>query len=111
MAAGASGSDETILTRERSGETIALRTGQAIRLVLPENPTTGYRWAFTVDGLDKAGDGYAEDAAGLIGGGGARSVHLVATRPGDALVKATLQRSWEGPDKAVDRCEFNFKVS
>jgi len=100
-----------ILTRERSGETIALQKGQAIRLILPETPTTGYRWSFTTAGLDIAGDGFAEDAEGLIGGGGARTLQLVATRAGGAVVKATLQRSWEDPGQAVDRCEFHFKVS
>jgi inhibitor of cysteine peptidase len=100
-----------ILTRERSGETIALHKGQQITLSLPENPTTGYRWTFTASGIDVADDDYAGDAERSVGGGGARTVRLVATRTGDAVVKATLQRSWEGPDKAVDRCDFRFTVS
>ena len=100
-----------ILTRERSGETIALQKGQQVLLSLPENPTTGYRWTVAADGVDIADDRYAEDAKGSVGGGGARTLRLVATRTGDAVVKATLQRSWEDSSKAVDRCEFRFKVS
>jgi inhibitor of cysteine peptidase len=100
-----------ILTRERSGETIALHKGQQILLSLPENPTTGYRWTFAADGVEVADEGYAADSQRSVGGGGARTVRLVATRTGDAVVKATLQRSWEGPEKAVDRCEFRFTVS
>jgi inhibitor of cysteine peptidase len=105
------GREEMILTRERSGETIVLQKGQQVHLSLPENPTTGYRWAVTADGVDITDDGYAGDAKGSVGGGGARTLRLVATRPGDAVVRASLQRSWEGPDKAVDRCEFHFRVS
>jgi predicted secreted protein len=56
-------------------------------------------------------DGYATDPESSVGGGGARTVRLVAARLGDAVVRATLQRSWEDPGKAVDRCEFHFRVS
>ena len=100
-----------ILTRERSGETIALHKGDEILLSLPENPTTGYRWTFAADGMDIVGDDYAADPRSSVGGGGARTLRLVAARAGDAVVRATLQRSWEDPGKAVDRCEFHFKVS
>ena len=103
-----------ILTCERSGETIALRKGQEIVLSLRENPTTGYRWAVAADGLNILDDAYAADAADAtasVGGGGVRTLRLVATRAGDDVVTATLQRNWEDPAKAVDRCEFRFRVS
>ena len=100
-----------ILTRERSGETIALQKGQQVLLSLLENPTTGYRWTVSADGVDITEDGYDDDAKSAVGRGGTRTLHLVATHPGDAVVRATLQRSWEDPGKAVDRCEFHFKIS
>jgi predicted secreted protein len=99
------------LTREQSGETIALHQGEVVVLSLLENPSTGYRWTFAADGMDVAEGGYAAPAPGAVGGGGTRTVRLVAKRVGDAVVTATLQRSWEDSSKAVDRCEFRFKVS
>jgi inhibitor of cysteine peptidase len=100
-----------ILTRERSGETVALRRGEEVSLSLPESPTTGYRWVFVTDALHIAGDTFAGPAEGEAGGGGTRTVRLVATRAGAAKVGATLRRSWEDAARAVDRCEFHFTVS
>jgi len=100
-----------ILTRDQDGKTVPLHREGDVLLSLPENPTTGYRWAFATDGLDIAGDTFTGQAEGSTGAGGTRTVRLVATRIGEASLSATLQRSWEGPGKAVDRCAFRFKVA
>ena len=100
-----------IVTREQDGETASLRRGEEVLLSLPENPTTGYRWAFVTEGLDLAEDSYLGQAESAAGAGGTRRVRLVANRPGAASLSATLQRSWEGPSRAVDHCDFHFNVS
>jgi inhibitor of cysteine peptidase len=105
------GSEAVILSREQDGETLALKKGGEVLLSLPENPTTGYRWTFVADGLDIAGDTYAGQAEPSAGGGGTRTVRLVATRTGAARLSATLQRSWESPGQAVGRCAIQFNVS
>ncbi len=100
-----------ILTREQDGETVLLHRGDEVLLSLPENPTTGYRWAFVTEGVDLAEDTYVGQAKGATGAGGMRRVRLVVTTVGAASVSATLKRSWEGPSQAVDRCAFHFCVS
>jgi inhibitor of cysteine peptidase len=103
--------DAITLTCERSGETIALRKGQEVVLSLPENPGSGFRWRIVADGAQVVDDQYAGGGNGAVGGRGTRTVRLVAERVGDEAVTATLQRSWEDPAKAAERCEFHFKVS
>jgi inhibitor of cysteine peptidase len=93
------------LTRSDHGSTIDLTVGAVVRIELPENPTTGYRWA--LGALDAAvvaveHDHYRADTGG-VGAGGTRTIALIATGEGTTTVSAELRRSWEAPDQAIDR--------
>ncbi len=46
-ACGSSGGKTVAITQTDNGRTVALKTGDTLRLTLPENPTTPYAWKFS----------------------------------------------------------------
>jgi inhibitor of cysteine peptidase len=85
------------LDQRADGRDFRLGLGHQLELVLPENPTTGYRWylgetgspalALVQDRIDTAG--------GPPGQGGSRHWVFKAVQPGNAEIRAVYRRSWE----------------
>ena len=80
------------------GRTLNLRVGDGVKLSLPENPTTGYRWEF----LAKAepvcvivSDAYVSGAEGGIGSGGSHIWVFRAVDRGTGDVSLVYRRPWE----------------
>jgi predicted secreted protein len=48
-ACGSSGAKTVALTQTDNGRTVALKTGDMLRITLPENLTTPYAWKFTAE--------------------------------------------------------------
>lgn len=101
------------LTQADNGKTVDVPQGDAITILLPENPTTGFRWAIaqtnnqvvTIDG-----DDYTVAAGSGIGGGGTRSLVLKALQPGTVFFQLKLWREWEGDSSIRDRFEVTIRV-
>jgi inhibitor of cysteine peptidase len=96
--------DISIGTTETS-RSIRLKTGEELSIRLPENPTTGFRWA-----VEDAHDGTIEfTGAELLGSGtapgagGTRALRFKALKKGHANVKLVLRRDWQrdAPERAV----------
>lgn len=86
---------EHLLTPAQHGGSLRAAVGDDLLLRLPENPTTGYRWAFSLPaGLSPVADDYTA-AGSAPGGGGERVLRLRATTPGRHAITAALQRSWD----------------
>ena len=92
------------LTERDDGRTIEATVGDTIELVLPENATTGYRWAF--DGLDehivRADEGELIGRPTGIGSGGAVRWRLTALAAAATEVRLKLWRRWEG-DRSIQK--------
>jgi inhibitor of cysteine peptidase len=92
------------LTELDDGRTIEARVGDTVELVLPENATTGYRWAF--DGLDeqavRASEGELVGKPAKVGSGGDVRWRLTALAPATTEVKLKLWRRWEG-DRSIQK--------
>jgi len=88
---------ELRLTQSSNGSTVSVRTGDAIRVELPEIPTTGYRWTLALhdDILRPTGDDFQISSSQGIGGGGIRIFHFTARHPGDTNLRLTLVRPWQ----------------
>ena len=87
-----------ILTEENDGETITLKVGQAVHLLLTGNPTTGYMWE--VQEVDEAvlhmADVPEYDASSdALGSGGAFDFLFTATAPGETELTLIYYRSFE----------------
>lgn len=86
-----------------SGRTLEARVGDAIRIVLPENPTTGFVW--TADPpfggpLTLSRD--ENEVPGTVpGAGGRRILEVRADRPGPFSISLHHRRPWEGPESTI----------
>jgi inhibitor of cysteine peptidase len=81
-----------------------------LRVRLPENPTTGYRWALVSCGtLETLSNSFAPGDAG-VGAGGVRRFDLGPTTAGTQPVRFALRREWATDDTPADRLEFTVEV-
>jgi len=96
------------------GSSVDAHAGDAIVVELPENPTTGYRWA--IHRMDsslmalEASDFKAPPGAAM-GASGQRSLQFRVIGEGRADVELKLWRDWEGEDAAIDRYPFTVIAS
>ena len=82
----------------QNGRTVKLATGEFLEIVLPENPTTGYRWHFIEKGSPACvviQDGYESKGERVAGQGGVHRWKFQATQPGACRIQLAYQRSWE----------------
>ena len=81
-----------------------LAVGDRLRIRLPENPTTGYRWQLSLadsGGLCLVNDGFEPGSASpLPGSSGHRVFELEARARGDVRVTAVNKRAWETTEQA-----------
>ena len=98
------------LRQEDSGGRRAARVGEELTVVLPENPTTGYRWHSEIDTrmLQQAGDRY-EGPAEPRGAPGTRRLTFKVLRPGPVHLRVTKRRPWE--NTAVEEFSIDLDVT
>ncbi len=102
----------TTLTESACGSTIEIGVGEVFAVELEENPTTGYRWAFTADaGVDVVSSSYAVNAGGGVGGAGVRQFQFRAGTQGRFVIHGSLIRSWQGDASAIKRCDVTVSAS
>jgi len=96
-------SGEITLTEQDRGRQVPVSAGDVIELHLPENPTTGMRWAFD----DHAGDEILEDrhdltAQGAPGSASAR-VFRLRVLGGETALRLRLGQAWEPTEEPQAR--------
>jgi inhibitor of cysteine peptidase len=102
-AAGCSRSSLTIAAdKSYDGRTLNLRVGDGVKLSLPENPTTGYRWEFLAKPEPVCvivSDGYVASGGagggGAVGSGGTHEWMFRAVSKGTGGVSLAHRRPWE----------------
>lgn len=93
------------LDERADGTVVALRPGEAIRLSLAENPSTGYRWRLLRDGSPVcrlAAERYQAPGDSRPGAPGARCLELQVVAAGQAEIALESVRSWE-PERPARR--------
>ena len=92
------------LTEADNGRAVDLRVGETVDVTLPENATTGYRWA--IDHLDpgivEANESKARYPSGRIGGAGEVTFSFSNTKAGSGEVSLKYWRHFEG-DSSITR--------
>ena len=81
-----------------NGQTVTMKVGDMLQLMLAENPTTGYTWAIvTNDGdvLASSGEPAYEVESDAIGAGGTRTFMFQAAAPGTSVLQLVNARQWE----------------
>ena len=97
------------LTQSDRGRTVEVAAGQTVTVRLPENPSTGYRWAVeSAGGLQQTGD--RSEAGGAMGGAGVREIEFRAAEPGSHELRMKNRRTWEGDAGGGDRFDVTIVV-
>ncbi|UGS36607.1 protease inhibitor I42 family protein [Capillimicrobium parvum] len=100
VAAAPADARQVDVTESMSGTTVTVRTGDTIRISLPANETTGYRW-----GLVKRPDRsvaritrrhYRPDGGGMPGAGGTQIFRLRSTRSGRTRIAVAYAQVGSG---------------
>jgi len=103
---GKKGDDLLIYTYGDSGKEFKIDQGKEFEVHLSENPTTGFLWAVldppppNIQFMDKRF--FRRDDSSVVGAGGVRIFTFKALKPGKAVLRFVLKRSWEKEDKRAD---------
>jgi inhibitor of cysteine peptidase len=96
-----------------NGRTVELHVGDEVALRIPENATTGYRWA--IDSADAnlvdIKEGQYVSTSEKMGGGGEAQWLITAKAPGATSIKLKRWRPWEGESSVVERYEITLRIS
>lgn len=100
------------LTEADNERTVDLRVGESVRLTLPENATTGYRWTvdhFDREVVDPAGS-EPHYAGGAVGAAGQVTFDFKAKQAGSGEVALKYWRHFEGEGSVVKRFRFRLNA-
>lgn len=93
-------------------QTVTIKTGETIKIVLDENPTTGYAWIINLTpGLTIVNDTYVAPSGGLVGAGGQHEWQVKATGTGDQQLTGIYKRSWEPTVGNETTYNLNIKIA
>lgn len=97
-----------LMQRDSGGRRTA-RVGEDLTVVLPENPTTGYRWHPEIDAttLQQTGDRYIGPTEPR-GAAGTRRLAFRVLRAGPVHLRVVKRRPWEGA--AVEEFDLDLDV-
>jgi inhibitor of cysteine peptidase len=101
------------LTQGDKGKSITVHIGDEIIINLPENPTTGYRWA--IDKMDATvlvsqNPTFSSTPGGAIGSGGTRTFTFIAKQPGTVHLQLKRWREWQGDSSIIDRYDITVQI-
>jgi inhibitor of cysteine peptidase len=93
-----------------NGGSPSLVKGQRLVLQLPENATTGYRWAVVSSGALELISNTYEIGAGGAGAGGMRRLEWLAVALGTSELLLLHRREWEGAGQEIGRFKITVAV-
>ncbi len=87
-----------IAEEDDSGQTVTMAAGDALQIVLPENPTTGYVWSVVTNDeavLASSAEPAYEVDSDAIGAGGVKTFMFRAAAPGTSVLRLVNARAQE----------------
>lgn len=101
------------LNESDNGRMVVLRSGEVLRIILPENATTGYRWE--VDRWDREVAALVAQApqyppGSAVGSGGHVEFLFKARKPGFGEIILKEWRPWAGTGSVIDRYRLHLEV-
>ncbi len=101
-----------MLTESDNNRKLSIHSGDTMRITLPENATTGYRWQIDRCERDIVGV-VAEDpqyTSTVVGSGGHVEFVLQGRKPGVCEIALKQWRSWEGDTSVIARFRLYVTV-
>lgn len=101
-----------VITETNNGKTIELHVGDEVTLRLPENASTGYRWALEDVGADLVDvqEGKYISLSNAVGSGGEMQWLVRAKAAGSTQIKLKRWRQWEGEKSIIERFSVTLKI-
>ena len=99
---------QVTITEAQTGSTVPAMVGDVIAVVLPEIPTSGYRWSLengNEDELEPVDSAFHPAEGAGLDGGGTRVFRFEVRGPGRAHIRLKLWRAWEGERSIRERFE------
>ncbi len=100
------------LTEKDHDRTVDIRLGQTVRVTLPENASTGYRWA-----VERSDEEILETLkpephypAGAVGSGGEVAFAFRGRKAGTGEILLKRWRPWEGDASVTGRFRLRIQV-
>ncbi len=104
---------EHLFVETDTNRTVDIHRNETVRITLPENATTGYRW--TVENYDR--ELFNElpseahyPATTAVGSGGEVVFIFQAKKSGTGNIMLKQWRSWEGDSSAIARFHIQLRV-
>ena len=104
---------EQLFVETDNNRTVDIRLDETVRITLPENATTGYRW--TIDSYDKElfselpAEAHYPSTAG-VGSGGNIVFIFQGKKSGTGDIRLKQWRSWEGDSSVIGRFHIRIHV-
>jgi inhibitor of cysteine peptidase len=101
------------LSQANANQTVELTLGDILSITLPENPTTGYRWALqAIDDrlLELQASTYSPALTTGMGGGGQHCFTFQTKAAGMSLLELKEWRDWEGDASVIKRFTITVQI-
>jgi inhibitor of cysteine peptidase len=104
-------SNMKVFDSKNNTQTIEIKNGETIKVVLDENPSTGYAWIINVTpGLTLVSDTYVPPGGSQVGAGGQHEWQVKATGTGNQQLTGIYKRSWEPTFGNETTYTLNIKI-
>lgn len=103
-----------VIRQTEAGQTIEVRVGDRVEILLDENPSTGYRWEIVASDrelLTEIASSFLQSDAGRPGGGGVRRFELAVNAPGETTLVLELRRPWETEQAPAETFSVTIQAS
>lgn len=102
----------TFVQEQDNGQTVTIHVDDELKIVLPENATTGYRWA-----LDRVDAAFVDAVAAeprytgnTVGSGGTVAFVFRARKAGTSHLNLKQWRHWEGDASVIARFGITLQI-
>ena len=101
-----------LLSQTDNNRTVSVRVDETVQIKLPENATTGYRWAIERYDAEfiKALPSEPDYASKSVGSAGEIAFKFRARKAGTGELVLKHWRHWEGDSSITDRFRIQFNV-
>jgi inhibitor of cysteine peptidase len=101
-----------VIVETDNGSSIGIHPGEQVRIVLPENASSGYRWA-----IDRYTEEFIEIVStephykpGALGSGGEVEYIIKGRKIGSGEISLKQWRHWEGNSSVINRFQLQVDV-